>query len=73
MTAKRWFEVAIGFVLPTAAILWCVWNEWVGLSGGVRRPPRSLDGVVRFLLTCVLVMVIVLSWEMFRVWRLTGG
>jgi len=73
MTAERWFEVGIGFILPTVAILWGIWSEWRDVAGGPRRPPRSLDGVVRFLLTCVLVVVLVLSWEMVQVWRVRGS
>jgi len=70
MTAGRWFEVGIGFVLPTAALVWILWKLWRWYSpGGIRRPERFLTGVAEFLLVCVFVILIILAWELFRTWR----
>ncbi len=70
MSTARWLEVVVGFVVPTAAVIWGVWILWRGFRpGGFRRPSGWLAGVIGFLLTCVLVILIVLAWELFKVWR----
>ena len=70
MTAGRWFEVGIGFVLPTAALIWILWKLWRSYGrGGIRQTDGFLAGIAEFLLVCVFVILIILAWEMFRTWR----
>ena len=70
MTAGRWLEVSIGFVVPTALLVWILWKLWRWFNpGGMRRPEGFLAGVVEFLLVCVVVLLIVLAWELFKTWR----
>jgi hypothetical protein len=70
VTAGHWVETVIGFVIPTAAVVWGVWILWRGFRpGAIRRPTGVLAGVIGFVLTCVLVILIVLAWELFKAWR----
>jgi len=70
MTAGTWFEVGIGFVLPTAALIWVLLKLWRWFSpGAIRRPEGFLTGIAEFLLVCVFVILVVLAWELFKTWR----
>jgi len=70
MTAARLLEIAVGFVLPTAAVLWGLRILWRSFRpGDVTMPSPVLDGIVGFLLICVFVVLIVVAWELFRTWR----
>ncbi len=70
MTAARWFEVAIGFVIPTATVVWILWSLWRWFNPGAIRPPeRFLAGITEFLLLCVFVILVILAWELFKTWR----
>ncbi len=70
MTVGQWLEIVIGFVVPTAAVLWGVWILWLWFRpGSIRRPAGWLAGVIGFVLTCVLVILIILGWELFKSWR----
>ena len=74
MTAGRLLEIGVGFVLPTAAVLWGIWVLWRSFRpGDVKMPTPVLDGIVGFLLICVFVVLIVLAWELFRAWRYPRG
>jgi len=74
MTVKQWLEIAMGFVVPTGAVVWGVWILWRWFRPGtVRVPSRWLDAVIGFLLACILVMLIVLAWELFKSWRRPRG
>ena len=70
MTAGRWFEVGIGFVVPTAALIWILWKLFRWYSPGAMRQPEGFAvGVAEFLLVCVFVILIILAWELFKTWR----
>ena len=70
MTAGRLVEIAVGFVLPTAAVLWGLRVVWRSFRpGDVGMPAPVFDGIVGFLMICVFVVLIILAWELFRTWR----
>ncbi len=70
MTAGRLLEIALGFVVPTAAVIWGLWVLWRAFRpGDVKMPSPVVDGIIGFLLICVFVVLIVLAWELFRAWR----
>jgi hypothetical protein len=70
MSTGEWFEAVVGFVIPTAAVVWGVWILWHWYRPGATRQSGGLvAGVVGFVLTCVLVMLIILGWELFKTWR----
>ena len=70
MTLARLLEVLVGFVIPTAVVIWGVWVLWRAfLPGDVRQPSPVFDGIVGFLLICVFVVLVVLAWELFKMWR----
>ena len=69
MTASEWGETLVGFVIPTAAVVWGIWTLWRWSSPGIKRPSVFATGVIEFVLTCVLVVLIILGWELFKTWR----
>lgn len=69
MTAGQWVEALVGFVLPTAVVLWVVWMLWEWFRPAMKQPTGLSAGTIGFVLICVLVVVIVLAWEMFKTWR----
>jgi chromate transport protein ChrA len=74
MMAGRLLEIAVGFVLPTAAVIWGLWILWRSFRpGDVKMPSPVIDGIVGFLLICVFIVLVVLAWELFRTWRYPRG
>ncbi|HEY7111400.1 MAG TPA: hypothetical protein VIA45_00590 [Thermoanaerobaculia bacterium] len=70
MTAGRLIEITMGFVIPTAAVIWGVWLVWRAFRpGDIRQPSPVFDGIVGFLLICLFVVLVVLGWELFKTWR----
>ena len=67
MSASEWLETLIGFVIPTAAVIWGVYVLWQSVRPG-RLPSGMVGGVVGFVLVCVLVVLVVLGWELFKAW-----
>ena len=68
MTASEWIETLVGFVIPTAAVIWGVYTLWESIRPG-RLPSGMVGGVVGFVLVCILVVLVVLGWEVFKAWR----
>ena len=68
MTASEWIETLVGFVIPTAVVIWGVYTLWDSVRPG-RLPAGWVGGVVGFVLVCVLVVLVVLGWEVFKAWR----
>ena len=51
MTAGRLLEIALGFVVPTAAVIWGLWVLWRAFRpGDVKMPSPVVDGIIGFLL-----------------------
>jgi hypothetical protein len=70
VTAGEWAEAIVGFVIPTAAVVWGIWILWHWYRPGARMQAGGLvAGVVGFVLTCVLVILIITGWELFKTWR----
>src|SRR5215470_15181440 len=69
VTASEWGETLIGFVIPTGAVIWGILILWRWSSPETRRPSAFAGGVIEFVLTCVLVVLIILGWELFKTWR----
>jgi hypothetical protein len=70
VSAGEWVEVVLGFVLPTAAVVFAVARLWRWSGPGLlKRPTGFVAGVAEFLLVCVLVMLVILGWEVFKTWR----
>jgi hypothetical protein len=69
MNAAPWLEAAIGFVVPTAVVVWGVLQVWRWIRPDFKNATRIVPGVVEFALVCVIVILIVLGWEMFKTWR----
>jgi hypothetical protein len=59
----------VGFVIPTAAVVWGIWTLWRWSSPGGKRPAVFATGIIEFVLICVLVVLIILGWELFKTWR----
>jgi hypothetical protein len=73
MTAGQWLEAGIGFVIPTALLLWAVLLVWRWLNPDLRKSAGIVPGIAEFVLICVFVIVIVLAWEVFKTWRRPRG
>ena len=68
MNASQWLETLVGFVIPTAAVIWGVYALWLSVRPG-RLPSGMVGGVVGFVLVGVLVVLVVLGWELFKAWQ----
>jgi large-conductance mechanosensitive channel len=69
VTGGQWVEALVGFLIPTAAVGWGLWMVWRWVRPDFKHSTRIVPGVVEFVLVCVLVILIVLAWEMFKTWR----
>jgi|SRR5215471_10206262 len=70
MIPVSWLEALVGFVIPTAALIWIVRTLWRSFRpGDLKQASPFLDGVVGFLLICFVVVLVVVGWEMFKSWR----
>jgi hypothetical protein len=68
VTAGQWAEAFVGFVIPTATVVWGIWILWRSYRPRM-QPGGFVPGVVGFVLTCLLVILIVTGWELFKTWR----
>ena len=69
MTSGQLVEAGLGFVVPTAAVVWGIWMVWRWIRPDFKQASRIVPGVVEFVLVCILVILILLGWEMFKTWR----
>jgi predicted PurR-regulated permease PerM len=46
---------------------------WRWIRPDFKQASRIVPGVVEFVLVCVLVILILLGWEMFKTWRRPQG
>jgi hypothetical protein len=69
LTASEWAESLVGFVIPTAVVLWGILILWRWSRPGIKQPGGWVGGVIEFVLTCVFVILVILAWELFKTWR----
>jgi hypothetical protein len=70
MTAGQWIEAVIGFVIPTAAVVWGVWMLWRWFRpSDIKQRSGVVAAVMAFVLAALLVFLIVLAWELFKTWK----
>lgn len=69
MTASEWGETLVGFVIPTAVVIWGILILWRWSRPGIKQPGGWVGGIIEFVLTCVFVILIILAWELFKTWK----